>query len=142
MLIIELAIFFSLMLVFQFTPNWTMIYFPILLGLFLLLLLGLSYLLSIASVFFRDLQQLWQIISFALMFVSPVFWYLDSAPPILLSIQKINPFGQLIELGHKLVFGQLPSLNDWLYPSIMIFGILFLGYYLFKKFENKVTERI
>jgi len=76
------------------------------------------------------------------MFVSPVFWYIDSAPSILLNIQKINPLGQLIELGHKLVFGQLPSLNDWLYPSIMIFGILFLGYYLFKKFENKVTERI
>jgi len=142
MLLIQLVVFFSLMPIFGFTPNWTLIFFPILLGLFLLLVLGLSYLLSIAFVFFKDVQQFWGVISFTTLFISPIFWNINSAPPILLSIQQINPIGQLIELGHKLVFGQIPSLNDWLHTSIIIFGILFFGYYLFNKFEHKISERI
>ena len=56
MLLIELVVFFSLMPIFNFTPSWTMIYFPILLCLFLLLILGLSYLLSITFIFFKDIQ--------------------------------------------------------------------------------------
>ena len=58
------------------------------------------------------------------------------------SIVGCNIARALIELGHKLVFGEIPSLTDWLYTSVFVFGILFFGFYLFNKFENKISERL
>jgi len=44
---VDVAVFFGLMPVFQFTPIWTIIFLPIILFLLIILILGLSYILSI-----------------------------------------------------------------------------------------------
>ena len=129
--------------VFSFVPTWTIIYFPVILVLFLGLVLGISYLLSILYIFVRDIQPVWTVISYALIFVSPIFWYLSEVDGILLEIHKINVLGQIIELAHKIiVFGEIPPLYDWIYTTSIVVGILIVGFGLFKKFENKVAERV
>jgi len=138
----EFAAFLILIPFFGFPYNWTLILLPALLGLFLILILGVSYLLSIVYVYIKDTHPIWSVITYSLIFISPVFWYLKDASGILLDIYRINPVGQIIELGHQIVFGTPPSLNDWLYTSVFIFSILFVSFAVFKKLENKVTERI
>jgi len=140
--IVELAVFFGLMPFFGFTPPWTVAFLPVVFLLLLGLVLGLSYLLSIAFVYFRDIQPLWGVFAYSMIFVSPIFWYVEDAFEPLLTIQKINPLGQLIEFSHQLVFGNVPSLNDWLYTSGIILVILFVGYYLFQKFNIKAVEKL
>lgn len=142
LLIVEIGVFFVLMMLFDFTPDWTIILLPLVLGLLLVLILGMSYLLSIIFAYVKDVQPLWAVFVHALFFITPVFWYLEDAQGIALVIQKINPLGQLIELAHKLVFGQIPPLNDWLYTTSIILGILFFGYALFQKFEKKALEQM
>jgi len=140
---VDVAVFLSLMPVFQFIPSWTLILLPIPLVLVLFLILGLSYFLSIATVFLRDIQHIWMIFAHTLIFISPIFWYLDNVDGILLEIQKINPLGQLIEISHKLVIdGQIPPLFDWLYTSMFIFAIFFVGYFVFHRLEGRVTEEL
>jgi len=141
-LMVELVVFFGIMGIFQFVPAWTIILLPIVLILLQILILGISYLLSITYAYFRDIQPLWGIFVTALMFVTPIFWYLEDAGGFALEIQKINPLGQLIELTHQIVFGNVPSIQEWLYPSAMIFGILFAAFVIFKKFERHVVEKI
>lgn len=142
MLLIELVVFFSLMPVFGFVPSWTLVLLPVVLILLQLLILGTSYLLSITFVYIKDVQPLWSVFAHALIFITPIFWYLDDASGIALEVQKINPLGQLIELAHQIVFGQIPPLNDWLYTAAIVFGILFVSFAVFKKFEKKVVEVI
>jgi len=142
LMIVTLGVFFGLMPVFSFVPSWTIILLPILLVLFLLLILGLSYLLSVVYVYVRDIQPIWTVLMTALIFVSPVFWYLDETEGLLIELQKINPLGQIIELGHKIVFGQIPPISDWLYTSSIVIGILIVGYVIFKKYENQVVEKL
>ena len=138
---VDVGIFLGLMPIFQFMPSWTIILFPLPLILLMILILGLSYILSIITVYVRDIQFIWSIFAHSLLFVSPIFWYLDNTQGILLQIQKINPLGQLIEISHKLVInGQIPPLNEWLYTTFFVFGIFFFGYFVFKKFEQKITE--
>ena len=128
---------------FQFIPNYTLVFFPISIILLLVLILGFSYILSIVNVFLKDIQLIWAILTQTLLFVSPIFWYLKDSNEILFAIHSINPLGQLIEINHKLIIlGEIPPLSDWLYTSGIIFGILFLGYYLFKKFEQKILEEL
>jgi len=141
---VDAAVFFGLMPVFQFIPYWTIVLLPIPVFLLLILILGVSYFLSVATVYVRDIQYLWGIFVHALLFVSPIFWYVDEVKGgILLGIQKINPLGQLIEINHKLViYGEIPNISDWLYTSGIIFAIFFVGYAVFQKFQIKTVEEI
>lgn len=141
--IVDVGVFFGLMPVFQFTLHWTIILLPIPLGLLFLLILGLSYLLSITNVFLRDIQYVWIVFSHSLLFISPIFWSLENVSGILLEIQKINPLGQLIEISHKLVIsGEIPPAADWLYTTSYVLVIFFLGFFVFKKFANRVAEEL
>jgi len=140
---VDIAIFFSLMPAFQFVPDWTIVLLPIPLILLLILILGISYLLSIVTIFVRDIQHIWIIFVHTLLFISPIFWYLENVDGILLTIQKMNPLGQLIEIAHGLViYKQIPPLSDWLYTTVFVFAIFFLGYFVFQKFEKKVAEEL
>jgi len=142
LMFVSLTVFFGLMPFFDFVPNWTIILLPVLMILFIFLVLGVSYYLSILYAYVKDIQPIWTVVSYTLIFVSPVFWYVDDTEGILLELQKINPLGQLIEIGHKIVFGQIPPLNDWIYTTLLIFGILFSGYALFQKYQGRVAEII
>jgi len=142
LMLVTLGVFFGLMPVFSFVPFWTIIFLPVLLVLFLLLILGFSYLLSIVYVYVKDIYPIWNVLMTALIFISPVFWYLDETEGLLIDLQKINPLGQIIELGHKIVFGQVPAFTDWLYTSSIVIGILVVGFVIFKKYEKQVVEKL
>ncbi len=142
LMFVTLTVFFGLMPVLDFVPSETIILLPVVMALFILLVLGVSYYLSILFAYVKDIQQIWTVFSYALLFVSPIFWYLEDTDGILLEIQKLNPLGQLIEIGHKIVFGQIPSIGEWAYTMIIIFGILFSGYAVFQKYQKRVAEII
>jgi len=140
---VDLAVFFSLMPVFQFVPAWTLVLLPIPIILVLILVLGMSYLLSITTVFVRDMQHLWAIFTFTLLFMSPIFWSVKDVGGVLSVIHQINPLGQLIEIAHALIiYKEVPPLSDWLYTTVFVFAIFFVGYFVFQKFEHKVSEEL
>lgn len=140
---VDVAVFLGLMPIFQFIPNFSIILLPIPIILLLFLILGLSYIISIIAVFMRDIQFFWTIFVHSLLFLSPIFWYLKDVNGILLQIHQINPLGQLIEISHSLVIdGQIPPITDWLYTSFFILAIFLIGYFVFQKFEDKITERL
>ncbi|HSB57691.1 MAG TPA: ABC transporter permease [Nitrosopumilaceae archaeon] len=142
-LLVQIGVLFGLMPFFGFVPSWTIILLPIVLFLFLALVLGFCYILSILFVYVRDINPLWAVGVYTLLFISPIFWYSDETNGILLEIQKVNPLGQVIEIAHKIVVsGQIPPLNEWLYTASFVFGILFFGFALFQKYEKKVAEKI
>jgi len=142
-LIIQVAVFFVLVPFLGFIPPWTIIFLPIVMILLLVLILGLSYLLSILNVYVKDIQPVWGILILAMFFLSPIFWNLSDANEILSSIHAVNPLGQIIELGHNvLVFGQIPPLNDWLYATMLVFIVLSVGYALFHRLQKHALERL
>jgi len=141
LLLVEVAVFFALMPFFSFIPPWTIVFLPIVLIYVILLVLGLSYILSIIHVYVPDIHPFWGVVTHALFFLSPVFWYLKDVNGVLLTIHSINPIGQIIELGHKVVvFGQVPPLLDWAYTGVIVFGIFLLGYGIFQEFEARTVE--
>lgn len=141
LLVTNIGVLFTLMAIFNFIPPWTIIFLPIVLVLFLLLVLGVCYLLSIVYLYVRDIQPFWTIIAYALLFASPTFWYVSEAKGFLLIIQQMNPLGQIMEFAHKVVvFGEIPSINEWAYTTTIILGIFFFGYFLFDKFQRKTVE--
>jgi len=143
LLIVEILVLIGLMPIFQFIPSTTILLIPIPIILMLILILGVSYVLSIVNLFIRDIQTIWGIGVHALFFVSPIFWYLEDVEGILLAIHAINPVGQLIELNHHIVvWGEIPPLSDWIYTTVYVFVVLFVGYAIFRKFEKRIVEEL
>jgi len=142
LLFAEMGVFFGLMPVFEFTPTWSIILIPLVIILLLGLILGLSYFLSIISIYAKDIVPLWTVFVNALFFLTPIFWRLENVEGIALEIQKINPIGMIIELAHKLVFGTIPPLSDWLVTTSIVLGILVVGYVIFQKYEKYALEKI
>ena len=142
-LIIEVGVLFILMPFFDFVPTWTIVFLPIVMGLMILLVLGVTYILSLIHVFTTDIHPIWGVTVHALFFVTPIFWYVEDAGGFLLAVHQFNPVGQLLELAHQVVFfGQVPPLTDWLYTGFFV-GIIFLiGYIIFHKFESKIAEEL
>jgi len=142
LLLVEVGVYFGLMPFFQFIPEITILLYPVVLVLLLFLILGMSYILSIVFVYAKDIQPLWAVFVHALFFLTPIFWYLDDAGGIALEIQKINPLGQLIEIAHQIVFGNIPPIHEWLYTTAIIFGLFFVGYAFFQKFQKNAMEQM
>ena len=138
---VDVGVFFGVMPIFQFVPSWTVVLLPIPLILLLVLILGLSFLLSVVNVYIRDISNIWGILIHTLLFISPIFWRPEEVDGILLQIHKINPLGQLIDISHKLVIdGQIPPLSEWVYTTLFIFGIFALGYFVFHRLQDTVVE--
>lgn len=143
LMFVEVAILFALFPFFQFIPPWTIVFFPLVILMLLALIQGFSYFLAIVFVFYKDIQPLWGVVLHAAFFITPILWYVDSVSGILLDIHRINPIGQIIELGHKLiVFGQIPSIFDWLYATAFVAGIFLVGYVVFRKYQDRIVEEL
>ncbi len=141
--IITIGVFFALLPVFQFVPEWTIILVLIPVLLVLVIVLGLTYLLSIINVYVRDIKNIWPIIVLSLLFMSPILWNPENVDGVLLQIHEVNPLGQLIDIAHKLVLdGEIPPLIKWVYPISFSFGILILGYFIFHRLEDRIVEEL
>jgi len=141
--LVDVGVFFTLMPIFNFIPSWTIVLLPALIVMLMFLIMGLNFLLSIAIVYVRDIQRFWTILIQALFFISPIFWYLKDVDGILLTIHAINPLGQIIELGHKIVIERtVPGFEDWAYSILLVSIIFIFGYSVFYKLQNKFVEEL
>ena len=140
---VDVGIFLVLMPVFNFVPSWTIILIPVLIMMLMFLVLGLNFLLSITTVYARDVQHFWAIFTHALFFITPIFWYLKDVDGFLLTIHSINPLGQIIELAHEVVIGRtIPPVEDWAYAILLISILFSVGYTVFHKLQNKIAEEL
>ncbi len=143
LMLVEIVIFFSILIAFQYIPTWTVVAYPLVILLLITLILGISYFLSIIFIFFKDIQLAWGIIIHAFFFMSPIFWYLEGSGEFLRTIHLVNPIGQIIELSHHLIiYGTIPPLMDWIHTTVFIVAIFFAGFAVFQLLEKKVVEAV
>ncbi len=93
-------------------PNATVILFPLILICFVPVLLGLGLLLSALGVFVRDISHLSSMLNHALLFLTPIFYSIEAAPPVLQKLLLINPLTFIVEQFRLILFyGQMPALK-------------------------------
>jgi len=141
MMLFDLCAFAVFVVLFNFVPPWTIIYFPILLILLFVLTLGLSFMLSVVNVYFRDVEHIWSIVLQAGFFLAPIFLSIEIYPPAVRHILAFNPLTLMFEMAHNIVlYGNLPSIGAFGYLTVTSVAILGLGYMIFKKLESKAIE--
>ncbi|MCH8860660.1 MAG: ABC transporter permease, partial [Thaumarchaeota archaeon] len=104
---------------------------------------GMSLILSIVRLYFKDIQSIWGIVVVSLIFITPVFWHVDELPQNISQIFLLNPLAVIMEMGHEVILYQtIPSFEDAAYSVVTSFATLLVGWILFKKFERKIVEKL
>jgi len=140
---IEIILFFTFIFALNIPLTSTVFFLPIILLLLIILTTGISILLSIIKLYFKDFQTVWSIITMSLIFITPVFWHVKDMPEDITNILLLNPLAVLIEMIHEVVlFDTIPSSNELGYAIATCVGILLISYLLFLKVEGKIPERL
>lgn len=122
---------------------WTAILFPVVLLPLLLGCLGVSWFLAAIGVYFRDVAQITGTLATLLLFLSPVFYALDSIPEKFRPLIQANPLTGVLEAARGvLMFGTIPSATY--FAVSLLIGIVFAmaGYAFFQKSRDGFADVI
>jgi len=123
---------------------------PVTVPLFLLIhvvyfwfIFGAGLLLSALYVYFRDLNQIWEVAIRVLFFCSPIFYPLTIIPASIMPYYQLNPVTQFITIYRDvMVTGNLPSLFSIAVVIGFTIAAYFVGSFVFSKLQRRFAEEI
>lgn len=125
------------------TLNWTLLLFPVDVVFSLLFAMGIGYALSIIYVFFADIKYLYSVLLTLWMYLSAIFYPVDSLPPLLGELLGYNPVYVSIVIARRIVLeGAMPEITLWIKLVVYGLGSFIIGYLIFTKNENKVMQKL
>lgn len=120
-----------------------LLWLPIIIAPLILLSLGVAWLLSALGVFFRDIGQLMQFLTMALMYSSAVFFSADKIPPQIWTFLKYNPLLLAIELARNTALWAQPMDYQHLgYLYAFAVGVCYIGHRVFQKMKPAFADVI
>lgn len=122
--------------------SWQLVWVPLLVLDLIVLVTGLGIVLSAASLFFRDVKYLVEVILTFGIFVTPVFYGVDVFARFRIPL-LLNPVSPLLEgIARTVVYHRAP---DWPwvgYSTVVALGLLAGALLLFKRVEPYFAESI
>lgn len=119
---------------------------PAFLFFLVLLTLGLSLILSVLNVFYRDVEHIFAAITMPWFFLTPIFYTFETLPGlqvphrVLTLMYYANPITPFLSAIREIVFvGTWPSAKDWIYCFVVGTAALAVGYRVFRRMEQEVA---
>lgn len=106
--------------------------------------IGLGLFVSQSSVFFRDMQNIWPVITNAWLYLTPLFYSIDVLPSMLgKAIKLFNPMYIYITMFRDaIIYHTAPSLQMIGAGFVIAIVALLIGMWTFKRAENKFILHI
>jgi ABC-type polysaccharide/polyol phosphate export permease len=124
-------------------PNAYYLMLPVVIFLQFLLTAGFALALSAAGVLFRDSQNIARHVLRMWYFLSPGIYSLDRVPLVLQPYFRLNPFCQLMTAYRDiLMYGRMPASYDLAYALGVGMVTLLLGYWIFRRLEDKLVQNL
>ncbi|MBB5346597.1 ABC transporter permease [Desulfoprunum benzoelyticum] len=116
------------------TPHLTILLFPVILLPLILFTAGISWWLASIGVYLRDVSQVINIVTTALMFLSPIFYSIASLPEKFQVFMNLNPLTPIIEQTRNILFwNKLPDLPVLAVCYAVSMVVAYLGFAWFQK---------
>jgi lipopolysaccharide transport system permease protein len=121
-------------LFFNGTLHWTLVFLPLVLLPFALLVLGLAWGLASLGVFVRDIGQMIGLLMTLLLFLSPIFFPVTALPEPIRPWMIFNPLTFIIEQTRQVViWGGLPDLRGWFVYMVIATAVAWTGFFTFQR---------
>ncbi len=121
----------------------TVLLFPIVHLVYFWFIYGAGLLLAALFVYFRDLNQIWEVLTAALFWCSPIVYPITIVPAYLMPYYILNPVTQIIGIYRQVMLaGTLPSLYSL--AGVIAVGVAayFVGSFVFSKLQRRFAEEI
>ena len=117
------------------TPALLFLPIPIMImGVFIL---GISFILAAASVFFHDIMDIYQLLLMPWMYLTPIFYPLEIVPAKFLPILRLNPMYYIIDCFRTPIYlGHLPPFVHVVWAGLSALAIFMVGIFLFAKWAD------
>lgn len=121
----------------------TVLLFPFFHLLYLWLIFGVGLVLSSLYVYFRDLNQIWDVLLNILFFACPIIYPLSTVPDYLMPYYMLNPLTRLIIMYRDvMVAGNLPSFSSIIFVIAVAAAAYFIGSFVFNRLQRRFAEEI
>ncbi|MBQ1509050.1 MAG: ABC transporter permease [Erysipelotrichaceae bacterium] len=135
---LTLVVFFLFCILDHITFTWKflLLIFPIVC--LIVFNIGVGLILSALYVFFRDVQYLWSIFTQLLMYLSAIFYNIDSFSPRVQNLYLLNPIYLFIRYFRKIVIDSvIPSLGFHLLMAGFAAVTFLAGLWMYRKFNHE-----
>ena len=120
-----------------------LIFYPLVLIVQYILLIGIALIVSSITVFVRDLQHIIGVIIQLLFYATPIVYATNSIPDSFSWILKFNPMTYIID-GYRSMFYShtMPNIKALLIVLTIGVGVCVLGYLIFNKLQKRFAEEL
>lgn len=142
-LLLNLIVFAIFALFNHLALSWTLLFFPVVIVILYLVVLGFSLMLSALYVRFRDINQIWEVLLQLGFWLTPVIYPLRFIPEAYQFWLFLNPVTGIIQYARLVVIDhRLPSLTGTGYIVMATLLILTVGTLIFIKIEKTAVEQL
>ena len=121
----------------------TVLLFPFFHLLYFWLVFGVGLILSSLYVYFRDLNQIWEVLLNILFFASPIIYPLSTVPAYLMPYYMLNPLTRFVIMYRDvMVAGNLPSPGDLIFVIAVGAAAYFIGSLVFNRLQRRFAEEL
>ncbi len=134
----------ALLLVFHVALSPLVLYFPIILAMHLIFLLGLALFFSSLNVFFRDTEVIMEAVILAWMFLTPLFYNIeDLSATYARIIYILNPLASIISTYRLILLYNSAPAWDFLLRTFLTCAVVFaIGYLFFLHRASQFGEEV
>jgi lipopolysaccharide transport system permease protein len=151
--LVALPVYFVLawLLGVSFTPY--VLFLPVVMLVEMIFILGVSLLLSAINVFYRDVQQIMEVVILAWFFLTPVIWDVNMLPtsrlvlgvevPVQRLTYILNPMASIIATYRDILYyGHAIGWDFFLRTAITALIVLLIGFYVFNRLKGRFAEEV
>lgn len=119
------------------------LWYPVVLLVQCVLLLGINFIVSAVTVYIRDLEHIISVFLMAAFYTTPIVYKLEQLPENLRIIMKLNPMTYIINAYRDIFYyQQMPNMQHLGLLFAISLVLLVLGYFVFKKMQKGFAEEL
>jgi len=137
----EFIALFPLLVILGMDITYLALLLPLILILEFILIVGVSLILAPLNLYYRDINQIWDIALQAGFFLTPIIYDIKLIPAKYIFIYSLNPMTRIIESVRKIFYYKtLPAVQDLMIPLLGGLLLCLIGFQLFRKLEPRFAE--
>jgi lipopolysaccharide transport system permease protein len=141
--LLEFLVLMILLLAFGVKISANVLFFPAVHMIYFVMVYGISLALASLYVYYRDLNQIWEVLLQLGFFVSPVCYSISIVPENYIFYYMLNPVTLVMQIYRKtLLYGVSPTSASLIYILLAAGILLIMGATIFKRLERRFAEEL
>lgn len=120
-----------------------MIYLPLIMLEEYLFALGIAFIVSAVTVYFRDMEQIIGLLMMAWIYATPIMYTIDYVPEKYRFLSLLNPMTSIVEIYHQILYYRMiPSAGYLVRAGISVVIVFIAGVFVFEKLNRNFAEEM